>query len=104
MYPLVFPSSKEGPGDQDGDGAPAHKVARVSGVEASVVPVGDGDGMDVDPDICTCGVHGQSNWQRVSMLNDAGRLAALAAAVDAAIDAERVRHTGCGGWGGEAIW
>jgi hypothetical protein len=30
-----------------------------------------------DPDICTCGVHGLNNWQRIAMLNDARRNAVI---------------------------
>jgi hypothetical protein len=34
-----------------------------------------------DPDICTCGVHGLNNWQRIAMLNDVHRNATIVSGV-----------------------
>jgi hypothetical protein len=92
---LFFPACR-GPEDEH---PPAAKVARVgAGAAAGVTPVTDGDGVDADPEICTCGVHTSCNWQRVAMLNDVDRQAALTAAMDAAIEAQGVRAQGPARW------
>jgi hypothetical protein len=92
---VAVQESSGGAGDcPGGEGAegPSPAVPAVKGVPpAGVTADGDHDSDDDDddslPDYCTCGLHGVSNWQRLSLLNDEGAMELLAGAVDAALSA-----------------
>ena len=60
----------------DGEAGRASKVSRVE--------------LSADPDICTCGLHGFSNWQRIAMLNDSARMQTLRDSIDAVLGTAQV--------------